>query len=63
MQSGSYSQGASTINMQVIRNLSQYKEKTLTRKLDEIAAAYFLDQYLSKSEILQLYVNIPYLGQ
>ena len=63
MQTGSYSQGASTINMQVIRNLSQYKEKTLTRKLDEIAAAYFLDQYLSKNEILQLYVNIPYLGQ
>lgn len=63
LQTGSYSQGASTINMQVIRNLSQYKEKTLIRKFDEIAAAYFLDQYLSKNEILQLYVNIPYLGQ
>ena len=63
LQTGSYTQGASTIHMQVIRNLSQHKDKTLIRKLDEIAAAYFLNQYLSKEEVLQLYINIPYLGQ
>ena len=39
LQTGTYTQGASTIHMQVVRNLSQHKEKTLIRKLDEIASS------------------------
>lgn len=56
-------QGASTITMQVVRNLSQDKERTLERKLREMAAAVALDQELGKDAVLQLYLDAPYLGQ
>ncbi|MEL6347042.1 MAG: transglycosylase domain-containing protein, partial [Myxococcota bacterium] len=60
---GNYSQGASTLSMQVVRNLSQRKKKTLERKLVEIASAVALDQHLGKDGVLQMYLNAPYLGQ
>jgi membrane peptidoglycan carboxypeptidase len=63
LQGGSYKQGASTITMQVARNLVQRKEKTIERKLREIAFAVILDKHLSKKEILQMYIDMPYLGQ
>ncbi|MCB9780381.1 MAG: transglycosylase domain-containing protein [Alphaproteobacteria bacterium] len=62
-QGGSYKQGASTITMQVVRNLSQDKEKALTRKLREAAAAMALDAHLGKEGVLQVYLDAPYLGQ
>ena len=49
--------------MQVVRNLTQAKKKTITRKLREMVAAVALDSYLTKREILEMYLNIPYLGQ
>ena len=48
IQGGSYAQGASTITMQVARNLVQRKEKTISRKLKEIAISMIIDSYLSK---------------
>ncbi len=62
-QGGSFQQGASTLSMQVVRNLNQRKEKTIARKLREIAAAVALDQQLGKEGVLQLYLDAPYLGQ
>ena len=59
----SYAQGASTITMQVVRAFSQRKDKTITRKLREIAAAFSLERHMSKDEILQAYLDAPYLGQ
>ena len=55
--------GASTITMQVVRNLTQDKQKTIVRKLREMIAALAMDSHLTKKEILQMYINIPYLGQ
>ena len=49
--------------MQVVRNLTQDKKKTISRKLREMVAAIALDSYLTKREILEMYINIPYLGQ
>ena len=63
IQGGTYSQGASTITMQVTRNLTQNKEKTLQRKIKEILQALIIDAHLSKDEILQMYLDMPYLGQ
>lgn len=60
---GGYQQGASTLSMQVVRNLTQRREKTITRKLEEIAAAIALDQHLGKEGVLQMYLDAPYLGQ
>jgi penicillin-binding protein 1A len=56
-------QGASTITMQVARNFFLSKEKTFSRKFNEMLLAFKIEHSLSKDEILQLYVNQIYLGQ
>jgi len=56
-------QGASTITMQVARNFFLSKEKTLSRKFNEVLLALKIEHNLSKDEILQLYINQIYLGQ
>lgn len=61
--SGGVKQGASTITMQVARNFFLSKEKTLTRKFNEMLLAFKIEHNLSKDEILELYVNHIYLGQ
>ncbi len=60
---GGARQGASTITMQVARNFFLTKEKTLTRKFNEVLLAIKIEHSLSKDEILQLYINQIYLGQ
>jgi penicillin-binding protein 1A len=61
--SGGAKQGASTITMQVARNFFLSKEKTMTRKFNEVMLAFKIERNLSKDEILQLYCNQIYLGQ
>ena len=60
---GGNKQGASTITMQVARNFFLSKEKTFTRKFNEMLLAFKIEHHLSKDEILQLYINQIYLGQ
>lgn len=60
---GGYAQGASTLTMQVVRNLSQDKEKTIQRKLREIVSALAIDDHLGKDGVLGVYLDMPYLGQ
>jgi len=61
--SGGAKQGASTITMQVARNFFLSKEKTMTRKFNEVLLAFKIEHNLSKDDILQLYLNQIYLGQ
>ncbi len=61
--SGGVRQGASTITMQVARNFFLSKEKTLTRKFNEMLLAFKIEASLSKDQILELYINQIYLGQ
>ena len=61
--SGGARQGASTITMQVARNFFLSKEKTLTRKFNEVLLAFKIEANLSKDQILELYLNQIYLGQ
>lgn len=59
------SEGFSTITMQVVRNAflsDRAQERTLRRKLIEVVLARRLEHSLSKNQILQLYLNIIYLG-
>ncbi|MEQ1720556.1 MAG: penicillin-binding protein 1A [Nitrosomonas sp.] len=60
---GSVQQGASTITMQVARNFFLTRDKTFTRKLNEMLLAFKIEQNLSKDKILELYINQIYLGQ
>ena len=61
--SGHVKQGASTITMQVARNFFLSKEKTYTRKFNEVLLTFKIEHSLSKDEILQLYINQIFLGQ
>jgi len=60
---GSYSQGGSTIDQQVVKNALLTREKTITRKLKEIVLSLKLDREVPKDTILQIYLNeSPYGG-
>ena len=56
------SQGASTITMQVARNVYLTSEKTYTRKIYEILLTFKLEHLLSKDQILEIYMNQIFLG-
>nr|WP_233202652.1 penicillin-binding protein 1A [Limnohabitans sp. JirII-31] len=56
------SQGASTITMQVARNVYLSSEKTFTRKIYEILLTTKLEHMLSKDQIFEIYLNQIYLG-
>ncbi len=54
--------GGSTITQQLVKNLTQEKEETWQRKVREMARAYYVEQEMSKEEILELYLNLIFLG-
>ena len=55
-------QGASTITMQVARNVYLSAEKTYTRKIYEILLTFKLEYMLTKNQILEIYMNQIFLG-
>lgn len=57
-----YSQGASTISQQLVRQFLLTREKTIDRKLREASLAIELEHRLSKEKILELYLNNLFLG-
>ncbi|MDC0759723.1 transglycosylase domain-containing protein [Brevibacillus sp. AG] len=62
IKEGAYVQGGSTITMQLARNLFLTNDKTMTRKVKEIAIALQLEQRYSKKELLEIYLNVIYFG-
>ena len=58
----SKSQGASTISMQVARNVYLTAEKTYTRKIYEVLLTFKLEHMLTKEQILEIYMNQIFLG-
>ncbi len=59
---GRIQSGGSTITMQVAKNFFLSKEKTFTRKFNQILLSLQIEQELAKDEILELYFNKIYLG-
>jgi penicillin-binding protein 1A len=55
-------QGASTLTMQLARNLFLSAQKTYTRKLQEIFLTIQIERRFTKQQIFTLYVNQIYLG-
>ncbi|RTY90848.1 transglycosylase domain-containing protein [Flavobacterium sp. GT3R68] len=55
-----FSRGASTISMQLVKNVFLTREKTLSRKLEEILLVYILEnnRIASKERMLEVYFNI-----
>jgi penicillin-binding protein 1A len=60
--SGEIVQGGSTITQQVVKSLLLSPERRFSRKIREAILAYRIEKYLSKEEILYLYLNQIYLG-
>lgn len=63
LTTGKKKSGGSTITMQVARNYYLSREKTFLRKFTEILLALKIERFLTKEEILSLYVNKVYLGE
>lgn len=55
-------QGGSTITQQLAKNLFLTQERTLTRKLQEVILAFWLERKYTKAQILDLYLNRVYFG-
>nr|WP_314895909.1 biosynthetic peptidoglycan transglycosylase [uncultured Flavobacterium sp.] len=55
-----FSRGASTISMQLVKNVFLSREKTVSRKLEEILLVYILEnnRIVSKERMLEVYFNI-----
>lgn len=62
LKSHSFSQGASTISQQLIKNTQLSSEKTINRKLKEFKLTKQLEKEYSKDEILEMYLNNIYFG-
>ncbi len=59
---GRSTQGGSSITQQVAKNLFLSNERTFRRKVNEAFLALWLENQLSKDEILKLYLDRSYLG-
>ena len=63
LSSDGRSRGASTITQQVAKNLLLTNERSYARKIKEAILAYRIESYLTKEEILSLYLNEIALGR
>ena len=59
----SFKEGGSTITQQLAKNLCLSFKKNLSRKFAEVYIAKDLEDHNSKDEILEMYLNITYLGE
>jgi hypothetical protein len=57
-----FTRGASTISMQLAKNLYLYRDKRLARKIEEAILTVYLEQALTKDQIIELYLNVIELG-
>jgi hypothetical protein len=62
LERGRYVLGASTISMQLAKNLFLHREKYLARKVQEVLLTWWLETALDKPRILELYLNIIEYG-
>ena len=59
---GNSSFGGSTITQQLVKNLTGDNSSSISRKVKEWWKAYLLECYFSKDEILDMYLNVIYVG-
>ncbi len=62
LANGGFRLGASSITMQTVKNVLLSREKTLSRKLQELFLVWYLEQLLPKERILELYFNAIEFG-
>jgi hypothetical protein len=62
LKAGRFVRGASTITMQLAKNLFLARDKALSRKIEEVILTDYLEQILRKDEMMELYLNIVEFG-
>jgi membrane peptidoglycan carboxypeptidase len=62
LRRGKFVRGASTISMQLAKNLYLDRGKNLSRKLQEAVLTMYLEQELTKEQIMELYLNVVEFG-
>ncbi|MBS1122621.1 MAG: glycosyl transferase family 51 [Deltaproteobacteria bacterium] len=62
LKKGRFVQGASSITMQMVKNVLLYREKTLSRKLQELFLTWHVENTLTKDRILEIYFNVIEYG-
>jgi hypothetical protein len=62
LREGRYAVGASTITMQLVKNLFLKREKTLARKVQEVLLTWWVERVMEKRDILELYLNVIEYG-
>lgn len=62
IRAGRTVEGGSTITQQLVKNTHLSSERTLSRKLKEIALAMKIEKEFSKDEILSMYLSVIYFG-
>lgn len=62
LEAGYFRYGASSITMQLAKNVLLYREKTLSRKLQELFFTWDLENTLEKERILEIYFNVIEYG-
>lgn len=63
MFTGQDIQGGSTITQQLLKNMTQYDDVTVKRKITEIFRALKFDKKYDKNQIMEMYLNHIYLGE
>jgi Transglycosylase/Domain of Unknown Function (DUF748) len=62
LKAGYFRYGASSITMQLVKNVLLYREKTLSRKLQELFFTWDVENSLEKERILEIYFNVIEYG-
>lgn len=62
LREGRYVMGASTISMQLVKNVFLQRQKTLARKVQEVLLTWWIETAWSKEAILELYLNVIEYG-
>jgi len=62
LQEGRYVVGASTITMQLVKNVFLHREKTLARKIQEVLLTWWIERVMDKRDVLELYLNVIEYG-
>ncbi len=57
LEAGYFRYGASSITMQTVKNVLLYREKTLSRKLQELFLTWHIENRLDKDRIFEIYLN------
>lgn len=57
LEAGTFKRGASSITMQMVKNVFLYRDKTMSRKIQELFLTWYVEKTLEKNRILEIYIN------